>query len=161
MTSSPAISKIVHHSHIYDINPTRPVSEVITTAEADAENFWNSGSLSTVAEQFSNPDVKVGANEDGGMYAYWSQSGAVSEDAFASKADSIGTELANVYLIPSPHPSASEVRAALDKAEADAKAYAESNDLEYSDGIVRLTATEESIVIMWSEESDEVEGEEK
>lgn len=144
---------IVRHTHTYKLSSSRP-ADTMAIAEADATDFWHAD-LSPEAETFSDTVIKVTADSaTGEMFAYWIQGGTAEEEPHGSKAETTGTSLIHLYTLGAEHATSSRVRAALNKAEQDAKAYAEANDLEFNEDQVAISHDGEQIVIMWSTESD-------
>lgn len=148
-----ATATIVRHTHVYKLSPSRP-ADTMALAEADATDFWNAN-LSPEAEMFSDTVIKVTAdNTTGEMSAYWIQGGSADEQPHGSKAETTETSIIHLYTLGAEHATSSKVRATLDKAEQDAKAYAEANELEFNEDLVALSHDGDQIVVMWSTESD-------
>jgi len=149
-------STIVRHTHYYKLSAQRP-ADTMALAEADASGFINSNSnLSEEASLYSDTVIKVKADSTtGDMFAYWIQAGTESDPVQPSEADSTETNCLNLYLLNESQASSTIVRAALDKAEQDAKEYAEANDLEFNDEIVVLTHDGERLFVIWTTESED------
>jgi hypothetical protein len=144
---------VVRHTHTYKLSSSRP-ADTMAIAEADAADFWDAD-LSPEAELFSDTVIKVTADSaTGEMFAYWIQGGSAEEAPHGSKAETTNTSLIHMYTLGAEHATSSRVRAALNKAEQDAKEYAEANDLEFNEDLVALSHDGEQIVVMWSTESD-------
>jgi hypothetical protein len=146
--------KIVRHTHTYNLATSRP-AEVMATAEKEAESFLSNGGANKAASDYSDTVTRVGINKAGGTYAYWIQAGDEKDAPCASSADSVTTSFINLYLVKSESASGTNVRAALDAAERDAKKYAKDNDLEFSKDIVTVFSYEDNLVVCWSTEADD------
>jgi hypothetical protein len=144
---------IVRHTHTYKLSSSRP-ADTMAIAEADATDFWHAD-ISPEAELFSDTVIKVTADSNTGeMFAYWIQGGSADEQPHGSKAEITETSHIHLYTLGAESATSSKVRAVLDKAEQDAKAYAEANDLEFNEDLVALSHDGDQIVVMWSTESD-------